>query len=1078
MSHGWGGGIEKNQSSSKKLVLSLVTISFLASCANATLNSEIKTYDEANKNLKARSASVYKNTNTTISNSRTSTQTISGTGNTLVIESSGTITISNDRQQAVNFRPSSSTTTFKNQGTLIGGNNVASVILGLNNQNGATIETFANEGIIGNGSSKSAITVWGKSSNKSTINNFSNSGTISSKTNEAIYLSNTTIGSFNNTGTISSNSTNNTNGIQGVSITQTTIENFANSGTIQSKGNKNMSNNSSLGVSSGLYLCNSAYIKTFTNTGLISGKFGIGLIGSTIGNFTNKGTIESTSNHSYSGAFYLNSLTVYGKHMHSVIQTLTNEGVIKSTNSNGISLGASNKVETFINKGTIDASANGINFFTFFGYINQPTGVDKIILESGSIIKAGNNGINIDNGGSTGAVLSSDSIEVKQGAVVEGGNSGIYIGGGKEIDTQITISGSVTGGTAGIVNEGVIGGSSSSEDSSTGGIIISGGSVSSSSGGSGIVNQGNGSITGEIKVESGGSVEGGITNTGSGSISGSIVVESGGKLDSITNTSSSSTGISGSITNNSDNSLEISNSGNIGGKIESTGSADMVISNSNGGTISGGISSSGSGSTSISNSQGSTINNGITVSGSAQVEISNQGSVGKDSNGNTVTNNGSGSVGIKDWLVSTDKNTGKLNTVVIGGSRAVNVKVENITVDQSNVDLDELDNINHIISGVNQGNIGNIGTNGGGEISLSFDPITGKLTTDFNLNASISGATFRSLISTTSRRSTFIDNVMGNSMQSFALASSSKSQSIAMSEKGNLYADASDYIKSDLNNGSYGSNKEHSLFILPYTSSQNVELSLNEESKGHTKGTIIGYSTLKDSGIYGVYAGYEDTKMGSTYFDINNRTYYAGLKYFNTLFTTKKGQEVYIKAQGKAALIKNDLTEKIGNNEAKAEPNSYAYGVNTGLGMNFISNKDIFSPEIGLAYEGGYTEAFSMKDTIGQATVNGGERTYANYLNLFSTKTSFTWFRDWLPNLKTSVELGAKFNINPSVKAKARFGNIKVNDEFYLPRVQKFVSTSLIIPVNEAFYFSLNYNGMFDKDGNTHTGYAQFNYLW
>ncbi|MFY4755492.1 autotransporter outer membrane beta-barrel domain-containing protein, partial [Campylobacter jejuni] len=26
--------------------------------------------------------------------------------------------------------------------------------------------------------------------------------------------------------------------------------------------------------------------------------------------------------------------------------------------------------------------------------------------------------------------------------------------------------------------------------------------------------------------------------------------------------------------------------------------------------------------------------------------------------------------------------------------------------------------------------------------------------------------------------------------------------------------------------------------------------------------------------------------------------------------------------------------------------------------------------------------------------------------------------------------------------------------------------------------FSLNYNGMFDKDGNTHTGFAQFNYVW
>ncbi|OEW86827.1 hypothetical protein A0M30_07030, partial [Campylobacter jejuni] len=656
--------------------------------------------------------------------------------------------------------------------------------------------------------------------------------------------------------------------------------------------------------------------------------------------------------------------------------------------------------------------------------LNESSKTQKIELKNGGIIKGKVHGIRLDNGAS----LSGEMILSGEGSRVEGGSgAGISNQSGKiEGSIKVEDGATVTSSSGQAI-------SNSGSGSITGGITVSGENTKLEGN---IINTGNASIGSDIKIEGGAKVEGGLVNEGSASITGAITIESGSKLDSITNTSTSDTGISGSITNNSDNKLEISNG------------------------------------------EGATIGGGITNNGNADLVISNQGSVGKDENGNTVTNNGSGSVGIKDWVVSTDKDTGKLDTVVVGGSGKDNVKVENITVDQSNVNLDELGNINNIISGVNQNNIGNIGTNGGGEISLSFDPITGKLTTDFNLNASISGATFRSLISTTSRRSTFIDNVMGNSMQSFALASSSKSQSIAMSEKGNLYADASDYIKSDLNNGSYGSNKEHSLFILPYTSSQNVELSLNEESKGHTKGTIIGYSTLKDSGIYGVYAGYEDTKMGSTYFDINNRTYYAGLKYFNTLFTTEKGQEVYIKAQGKAALIKNDLTKKIGNNEAKAEPNSYAYGVNTALGMNFISNKDIFSPEIGLAYEGGYTEAFSMKDTIGQATVKGGERTYANYLNLFSTKTSFTWFRDWLPNLKTSVELGAKFNINPKVEAEARFGNIKVSDEFDLPRVQKFVSTSFIVPVNEAFYFSLNYNGMFDKDGNTHTGFAQFNYLW
>lgn len=1123
---------------SKKIVLSLATISFSASCTHATLTPEIETYEEANRYAKARSGSRSKSSNNeTINNSQTSTKTISGTDNTLVIESSGTITISNGRQQAVNFTQGSSTSTFLNQGTLIGGNNAASVQLGASTNNGVTIETFDNQGIIGNGSSQFGVTVWGTNSSKSTINNFSNSGTIHSNAGESIYFGNANISSFVNSGIIKSEQD------TGVNISQgTSIENFNNSGTIEGKSmGVNVRSTINTFVNSGLITTTvkgahwsdgiriNANVKTLKNTGTIQGfSAPIRSLGRTIDQLINEGTMKGKSIGIYMSG--------------GLVKTLTNSGTINQNNSAtwaaGIKLQNNSTIENIINTGSIHSNAFGISVtggkfgtltikdggqvygkYAAIGVGQSQTLGDLYIdgsSNNGTVsgIYSEEHGILLENNSRT------QKIELKNGGIIKGKIDGIRLTDSASLSGEMILSGKgsrVEGGRGvGILNRsGKITGSITIKDgatvtatsnlaianyrsgSITGGITVSGKNTKLEGN---IINIGNASIGSDIKIEDGAKVEGGlvnqdgsisgsvqvsggssidsITNEGNGVISGSITVDKNSKLDSITNTSTSSTGISGSITNNSDNKLEISNSGNIGGKIESTGSADMVISNSNGGTISGGISSSGSGSTSISNSQGSTINNGITVSGSAQVEISNQGSVGKDKNGNTVTNNGSGSVGIKDWLVSTDKNTGKLNTVVIGGSGKDNVKVENITVDQSNVDLEELNDINNIISGVNQNNIGNIGTNGSGEISLSFDPITGKLTTDFNLNASISGATFRSLISTTSRRSTFIDNVMGNSMQSFVLASSSKSQSIAMSEKGNLYADASDYIKSDLNNGSYGSNKEHSLFILPYTSSQNVELSLNEESKGHTKGTIIGYSTLKDSGIYGVYAGYEDTKMGSTYFDINNRTYYAGLKYFNTLFTTEKGQEVYIKAQGKAALIKNDLTEKIGNNEAKAEPNSYAYGVNTALGMNFISNKDIFSPEIGLAYEGGYTEAFSMKDTIGQATVKGGERTYANYLNLFSTKTSLTWFRDWLPNLKTSVELGAKFNINPKVEAEARFGNIKVSDEFDLPRVQKFVSTSFIVPVNEAFYFSLSYNGMFDKDGNTHTGFAQFNYLW
>ncbi|MCW1327690.1 hypothetical protein OLP42_05015, partial [Campylobacter jejuni] len=363
-------------------------------------------------------------------------------------------------------------------------------------------------------------------------------------------------------------------------LINTKIDTFTNNGFINSPGSGEWSN--------GIWISGDTRIDNFSNTGTIKGEIsGIILANSTIDNFTNDGLIESTGEY---GAIDLQSF-YQGV---SLIKTLENKGTIKGLND-GIIVETGNKIETLVNKGAIEATnGNGISFY-FMQHAATEIDLGNIILENGSKIIAGNNGINVDitqiDASNEQTTIKGQGIDVKKGASVIGKNgAGIYIGDGQELNTQITIAGEVSGGAAGIVNEGIIGGSS--DNDKKGGIIISGGSVSSSSGGSGIVNQGNGSIAGEIKVESGGSVEGGITNTGSGSISGSIVVENGGKLDSITNTSTSDTGISGSITNNSDNKLEISNSGNIGGKIESTGAADMVISNNGGGTISGGISSS------------------------------------------------------------------------------------------------------------------------------------------------------------------------------------------------------------------------------------------------------------------------------------------------------------------------------------------------------------------------------------------------------------------------------------------------------------------------------------------------------
>ncbi|ELZ6192174.1 hypothetical protein UXX39_000001, partial [Campylobacter jejuni] len=439
--------IQNSCLNSKKIVLSLAAISFSASCTHATLTPEIETYEEANRHAKARSgiSSKSSNNNKTISSLQNSTQTVSNTGNTLVIESGGTITISNGGQQAVNFQPNSSTSTFLNQGTLIGGNNTASVQLGgANNNNGATIETFDNQGIIGNGSSKFGVTVWGTNSSKSTINNFSNSGTIYSNTGESIYFGNANISSFANSGTIKSNQG------AGVNISQgTSIGNFNNSGTIEGKND-------------GIRI--NANVKTLTNKGTIKGD-GISIrLNGTIESLINEGIMDGKST-----GIYMNK---------GFVKTLTNSGTINQNNSvtwaAGIKLEHGSTIENIINTGSIRSNAFGISVtggkfgtltikdggqvygkYSAIGVGRSQTLGDLYIDGSSnngrvSGIYSEENGIALDANSQT------QKIELKNGGIIKGKIHGIRLDNGASLSGEMILSGEgsrVEGGSgAGILN--------------------------------------------------------------------------------------------------------------------------------------------------------------------------------------------------------------------------------------------------------------------------------------------------------------------------------------------------------------------------------------------------------------------------------------------------------------------------------------------------------------------------------------------------------------------------------------------------------------------------------------------------
>ncbi|WP_373451523.1 hypothetical protein ACEN41_07265 [Campylobacter bilis] len=499
----------KNSLSSKKIVLSLIAISFLNSYAIASYSG-----------------------NTYINSEEDGTETISpGNDGLVFITRDGSVTANS---RAIYFNSGDSDTfLFLNNGTIQGSNSKPSVEIGVNNSNGADIKFFFNGGNIGNNVSKYGVVVWGNNpSDRSNIEHFTNVGTISSNNGEAIYLGNADIGDFTNWGTITSNKkgmnifgnigylTNIgtlTSDEEGIDLnSQGTIENLINFGLIETTNSANspisienegiIHNLVNMGMikadaGTAITIHNPSDMTNFINMGTIRGNNNkvINIRDAAIKNFVNAGTIDNDIDNDNTSIVGIN---IQG----GTIKNFVNAGTIAA--STGINLTGAT-IENFINKNIIEAKENGI-------IIGENAQINNIILENDSIIESGNDAIYLSNSSDMGF---SDSIKVKNGAKIKGGNAAIHIDPQATVKT-ITIAGEVFGGTAGIVNEGNIGTSLEEEleedgDNSTNNgnpktrtrrsaIVVTGtGSVESSSGGSGILNTGDGSIDGDIEIKKG-----------------------------------------------------------------------------------------------------------------------------------------------------------------------------------------------------------------------------------------------------------------------------------------------------------------------------------------------------------------------------------------------------------------------------------------------------------------------------------------------------------------------------------------------------------------------------------------------
>ncbi|ELU7404517.1 autotransporter outer membrane beta-barrel domain-containing protein, partial [Campylobacter jejuni] len=826
-----GGGVKESSFNSKKIVLSLATISFLASYANATSDTNAC----PTTNTRSGSSSSTEPYNKTLS-SHCSDKTItipnSGTS-TLTITQGGTLMNSSttvNHSSAIVLKGSGSTNAtlekLINQGFIKGDIGIEN---GNSNFSGTiSIENFSNEGTI---KGKVGMQVNGDQNTGSVIvNTFHNKGggTIDGRVYYGWSKDGTiSIETFNNEGTINYNNTSN-GGKAAVEFEKinVTIKTFSNSGTIKSEHgqgvyfegnvhvgtfeNKSGGTIQAPGNQYAIVLRRSngtTTLENFNNEGFIKGDIAIVSADSgtiTVKTFENKKTIDG---YIFMPTGTLNKGTIS-------IEKFTNEGTITSNNKNYPAVyfqGNNVHIKTFENTGFISGRGdNLIHFqhknFNVSGGVSMAGGTIETFKNSGTIQSTGAknnpagvklNFVTVNTFENTGFISGTIGVLATQGTIETFKNSGTIEATGKDggkAAIQIRSAFEKFSSITHFTNEGII------KSSSNGVLIESGDKI--------------GTLTNKGTIETELNGIGFYNYTGSEETHlGKIVLEPDSSIKAgknginIDNQTTARSIKVGGIEVQEGASVSGDEAGIYLGKDKEI-TAPITIS----GTVSGGNAG-------IVNE--GRMARGIVHEGEGELVISNQGLVDKGDDGNTVTNN-SGSVTIKDWVVTTDDETGRLRTVVVGGKKTDEVKVSNITVDQSGLELEELNEIKNLVSGVSTNNIANVKTNGGGEISLSYDPISARLSTDVQLNASIAGANFRSSVATASKRATFIDNVMANAMQSFSLDSSGKSQKIALSEKGNLYADASDYIKndyikndyikSDLTQANYGLNKEHALF--------------------------------------------------------------------------------------------------------------------------------------------------------------------------------------------------------------------------------------------------------------------------
>ncbi|EAK9868951.1 autotransporter outer membrane beta-barrel domain-containing protein [Campylobacter lari] len=708
----------------------------------------------------------------------------------------------NGREDGIEISNSSTVNNINNNGTIKGNKEVAIDIT-----HNSKVDTINNHGLIHGG--KYGIDVTNNSSvgsiynhgnikgkhagievhSNSTVDNIHNHGNIQAMKGIKLYRKNSqinTIINYKNANII-------TNEV-GIELQENTKINYLNNqGKIQGANGIKVSDESHLGslvnsgqiIGTGIYQGpwfahsgieisgHSAKIDSIINqaNGIIKGTKGIYIHGGSIGQISNNGIIQGTTEAGiglYSDFYYTNSS----------INTIDNTGEISSIRNSAIVVNTGASIDNIHNKGNIHGAKDGIELkFNKDSTNNLKTSIKSIQNEN--LIYGENNGVNIASNGNGSDKFNIENI-INSGNIIGKNANGIYLQKSKDESKptaikDITLKGNslIQGGQNGINNESIIGDKNNKKTS----IDLQSGSIQGVKH-SGILN--NGQIYGNISLGANASILGkkyGIFNNNliDGNISNQGVIS--GERSGIYNSST----INGSIFNSNQEAMISAIHNNKKASLESIENQGTIYLAYNEGTIKGHIKNDGFIDTihNIGSIKGNIQNNAKITNIINDGIIEKDINLGKNSHTQNIINNGTIKEGISiqeqgkvDYLVNTGYikniksegdiqefvNTGTIeNGFSIDGDMNTLVNSGSIKSITSKGDIQEFVNTGTIensfsingnmVSFANTGNINSVTSKGNIKDFTNIGTIKNGFSIDGDMNTLVNSGSIKSITS-------------------------------------------------------------------------------------------------------------------------------------------------------------------------------------------------------------------------------------------------------------------------------------------------------------------------------------------